>query len=157
MPGDRIKLVDKVVYRNGSALTEPYATHKSAFMDAYRDNFPAGSPPAAQGAEDMLAHHLVNGEVVVPEGKYLSAGAIIATIRGTAATGGFSGREDVLGKPFLIYDSEQPPSGNGAHPTRLGRGFSSSCRLRIRAGTTSLCCCAPWRSHSWLRVETPNS
>jgi len=122
MPGGRIKLVNKVVYRNGSALTEPYATHKSAFMDAYRDNFPAGSPPAAQGAEDMLAHHLVNGEVVVPESKYFLLGDN-RDDSWDSRYWGFSRREDVLGKPFLIYDSKQPPSDSGARPTRWSRIF----------------------------------
>jgi signal peptidase I len=36
--GDPIRLLNKVVYRNGAPLTEPYAKHE-AYIDAYRDNF----------------------------------------------------------------------------------------------------------------------
>ena len=38
-PGDRIKLVNGVVYRNGTRLNEPYAFHKFSY-NAERDNFP---------------------------------------------------------------------------------------------------------------------
>ena len=41
MPGDRIRLVNKQVYRNGVKLDEPYKYHKSDYIDSYRDNFPA--------------------------------------------------------------------------------------------------------------------
>src|SRR5271155_3860727 len=44
VPGDRIKLIDKTVYLNGHALTEPYTIHIFNNTDPYRDNFPAGSP-----------------------------------------------------------------------------------------------------------------
>src|ERR1700746_3516192 len=41
VPGDHIKVVDKVVYRNGKALAEPYARHVSPGLEPYRDNFPS--------------------------------------------------------------------------------------------------------------------
>lgn len=31
MPGDRIRISDKVVYLNGTALDEPYAVHKTPY------------------------------------------------------------------------------------------------------------------------------
>ena len=33
VPGDRIHLVEKRVYRNGAPLDEPYAVHKSSRME----------------------------------------------------------------------------------------------------------------------------
>ena len=39
MPGDRLKIANGVVYRNGSRLNEPYAYHKYAY-DPALDNFP---------------------------------------------------------------------------------------------------------------------
>jgi len=45
VPGDRIRISDKVVYVNGAPQTEPYATHKTEYVDSYRDNFPS-NPPA---------------------------------------------------------------------------------------------------------------
>ena len=74
--GDRIKISDKIVYRNGAPLHEPYAVHKNPYPDSYRDNFPSEPPNTiwAQEAQEMLKHHLVNGEVVVPQGKYFVLG-----------------------------------------------------------------------------------
>src|SRR5436190_5594868 len=69
IPGDRIRIVNKQVYRNGVKLDEPYKVHKSDQIDPYRDNFP--SEPNSMiypGAMDMLQNHVANGEVVVPPG-----------------------------------------------------------------------------------------
>lgn len=41
VPGDRIRTLDQVVYRNGIALQEPYVHHKAGYPDSYRDTFPA--------------------------------------------------------------------------------------------------------------------
>ena len=38
IPGDRIRLVNKEVYRNGVKIDEPYTVHKSDYLDPYRDN-----------------------------------------------------------------------------------------------------------------------
>src|ERR1700739_2893076 len=43
LPGDHVKLVNKQVYVNGKALTEPYAIHMDNLL-TYRDNFPQGEP-----------------------------------------------------------------------------------------------------------------
>ena len=67
VPGDRIRLVNKQLYRNGVKVREPYTFFKTDFIDPYRDNFPAG--PTTQvlpGGLDMLEHNVVKGEVVVP-------------------------------------------------------------------------------------------
>jgi len=39
IPGDRLRLVNKQFYRNGTAVAEPYAKHVSSYVDAYRDVF----------------------------------------------------------------------------------------------------------------------
>src|SRR3954447_7342815 len=67
VPGDRIKLVDKKLYLNGHAATEPYVYNKTEYIDSYRDNFP-GEPNVRvpDAAIDMLTNHLQNDEVVVP-------------------------------------------------------------------------------------------
>jgi signal peptidase I len=41
VPGDRIKLVNKQVFLNGKKLNEPYVMPFTAYIDSYRDNFPA--------------------------------------------------------------------------------------------------------------------
>src|SRR4051794_14287296 len=67
VPGDHIKMVDRLVYRNGLPLHEPYVYHKG-FPEPVRDNFPHEPIPIEypKGEElqrDMLANHIVNGEV----------------------------------------------------------------------------------------------
>jgi signal peptidase I len=103
VPGDRIRLVDKQVYLNGKKLVEPYKIHKTSFIDSYRDNFPGppniGLPPSAM---DMLEHHVVNGEVVVPPDHYFAMG----DNRDNSADSrywGFVPAENIKGKPLLIY------------------------------------------------------
>jgi len=75
VPGDRIRIINKEVYLNGVKLDEPYKVNKTDYIDSYRDNFP--TEPNANvypGALEMLQHHVVNGEVVVPPNSFFSMG-----------------------------------------------------------------------------------
>ena len=106
-PGDRIRISNKIVYRNGAPLAEPYAAHTTSYMDSYRDNFPGepGAPIPSQGME-MLAKHVKDGEVVVPQGNYF----VLGDNRDDSLDSrywGFVPASDVVGKPILIYDSEE--------------------------------------------------
>jgi signal peptidase I len=107
VPGDRIRLENKQLIRNGAPVPEPYVVHRTDYMDAYRDNFPSEAnttlPP--QGAA-MLAQNVKNGEVVVPEGRYF----VLGDNRDDSLDSrywGFVARDQILGKPFLIYASYQ--------------------------------------------------
>ena len=114
IPGDRLRIVNKQLYRNGVAVPEPYATHKTAYVDAYRDNFPSETNVALldSGAR-MLRDNVRDGEVIVPQGQYF----VLGDNRDDSLDSryfGFVPRGDVLGSPFLIYGSfdlkgEQPP------------------------------------------------
>jgi signal peptidase I len=111
VPGDRIRIANKIVYRNGAAIGEPYAVHKTDYVDAYRDNFPSEPgvslyPPA----EEMLRQHTSNGEVVVPEGEYFVLGDN-RDLSLDSRYWGFIGSADLIGKPLLIYDSEEQSAG----------------------------------------------
>ncbi len=104
VPGDRIRLVNKTVFLNGRKLDEPYVVHKTHYLNAYRDNFPTASPDFSlpPEAQDMLDHHMVNGEVVVPPGYYFAMG----DNRDNSADSrywGFVPAENIKGKPLLIY------------------------------------------------------
>src|SRR3984893_17112776 len=73
VPGDHIRVVDKVVYVNGKPLQEPYVQHVASENEPYRDNFPsAPSGPVYDRAREMLAHDVVNGELVVPPESYFA-------------------------------------------------------------------------------------
>src|SRR4249919_3397681 len=63
VPGDRIRIENKQLIRNGARVQEPYKYHKTEYNDSYRDNFP--SQPYLQlseGAIEMLEKHVTNGE-----------------------------------------------------------------------------------------------
>ena len=119
VPGDRIRISNKIVYRNGAALGEPYAVHKTDYVDAYRDNFP-GQPdiPLYSPAEEMLKRHVVNGEVVVPDGEYFVLGDN-RDLSLDSRYWGFIDVDDLIGRPLLIYDSEDPSSGRRVRWGRL--------------------------------------
>ena len=103
VPGDRIHLVDKRLWLNGKPMEEPYVYHKSGYIDPYRDNFP--SEPyfhMLPGAREMLANHVENGEVVVPEGHYFAMG----DNRDNSSDSrywGFVPRANIIGKPLIVY------------------------------------------------------
>jgi signal peptidase I len=108
VPGDRLNLRDKKVYRSGVEVTEPYAQHTSTFIDSYRDNFP--SPPnfpLQKPAVDMLESHVVSGEVVVPADHYF----VMGDNRDDAADSryiGFIQRGDIIGRALVVIVSSDP-------------------------------------------------
>jgi len=104
--GDHIRISRNIVYRNEAALKEPYAIHKAVYPDSYRDNFP--SEPngfLVDAVQEMLKKNVVNGEVVVPEGKYF----VLGDNRDNSLDSrywGFVDAGDLIGKPLMIYHSE---------------------------------------------------
>lgn len=137
IPGDRIRIVNKQVYRNGVKLDEPYKVHKSDQIDPYRDNFP--SEPNSMiypGAMDMLQNHVVNGEVVVPPGTVFAMGDNRDSSLDSRYWG-FVPRENIIGKPLIIYwsydaptDQLQDPAIGFEHLKDLGMNFFSKTRWR---------------------------
>ena len=110
IPGDRIRMVDKQLFLNGVAVEEPYIEHTTPYIDSYRDNFP--SPPNTQifdPAIDMLVNHVVDGEVVVPEGSYFAMGDNRDESLDSRYWG-FVPRENIIGKPLIVYWSYDAPT-----------------------------------------------
>ncbi len=106
-PGDRLKIADGVVYRNGVRLNEPYVYHKYAY-DPALDNFPTACcrPVREELAErlqrEMLEQNSQNGEILVPLNSYFAMG----DNRDNSSDSrywGFVPRENIIGKPLLIY------------------------------------------------------
>ena len=110
VPGDRIRIVNKQVYRNGHKLNEPYKYHKTEYIDPYRDNFP-GQPylQLSERAQDMLDRHVVSGEVVVPADSYFAMGDNRDNSLDSRYWG-FVPRENIIGKPLIIYWSYDAPT-----------------------------------------------
>src|SRR5581483_7740206 len=106
IPGDHIKMVNRIVYRNGVRLNEPYVVNKFPY-DPSRDNFPGEPSPFAEGLQaqlqrDMLENHVVNGEVVVPPNSYFAMGDNRDNSLDSRYWG-FVPRDYIIGKPLLIY------------------------------------------------------
>lgn len=116
VPGDHIKLVDKIVYLNGKPLHEPYVQLKEPGFpqpaDAlhYRDYFPAEPwiGPTDRGLE-MLSSHVVNGELVVPPGQYFAMGDNRLN-SSDSRYWGLVPRENIIGKPLFIFWSYDAPT-----------------------------------------------
>ncbi len=110
LPGDRIRLENGQVIRNGHRLIEPYTQHIANYADAYRDNFPsAPGPLTTPRGCDMLEHHVRGGEVIVPPGTLFALG----DNRDNSVDSrywGFVPREYVVGRPVLVYWSYDAPS-----------------------------------------------
>jgi signal peptidase I len=116
-PGDRIRIVNKQVYRNGSPINEPYKYHKTDYIAPYRDNFPSEPDVMVDhGAIDMLERHVVNGEVVVPPNMYFAMGDNRDNSLDSRYWG-FVPRENIIGKPLIIYWSYDAPSSDLQDPS----------------------------------------
>jgi signal peptidase I len=106
VPGDRIHIVNKQTYVNGVALSEPYKTRKTDYIDSYRDNFPSEANVSIdQRAQDMLRNHVVNAEVVVPPKSYF----VMGDNRDSSLDSrywGFVPQENIIGIPRFIYWSQ---------------------------------------------------
>jgi len=110
VPGDHIRVVDKVVYLNGKPLTEPYAQHIFPNLEPYRDNFPSEPRgPVYDRAKQMLSEHVENGELVVPPGSYFAMGDNRDNSLDSRYWG-FVPRENIIGKPLLIFWSYDAPT-----------------------------------------------
>jgi len=110
LPGDRIRLVDKQVIRNGRRLIEPYTQHIDASIEAFRDNFPEGPQyEVSPRGLNMLRHHVVDGEVVVPPDTFFAMGDNRDNSLDSRFWG-FVPRSYVVGKPLVIYWSYNAPT-----------------------------------------------
>jgi signal peptidase I len=107
VPGDRIRISNGAVYRNGIRLNEPYAYHKYEY-DPSLDYFPwqccrpVKEELAREAQRNMLERNVISGEVVVPANQYFAMG----DNRDNSSDGrywGFVPRGNIIGKPFVIY------------------------------------------------------
>jgi len=128
VPGDHIRIVDKVVYLNGKALVEPYTQHVFPGLEPYRDNFPSEpAGPVVDRAREMLANHVVAGELVVPPGNYFAMGDNRDNSLDSRYWG-FVPRENIIGKPLVIFWSYDAPTedwvdAGSSHYVDLAKNF----------------------------------
>jgi signal peptidase I len=117
LPGDHVKIVDKQVFVNGVALSEPYKIHKSppgSYADPFRDFFPPKPHPGRiyRGIDEdpyWYEDFAQNGEIIVPPGQYFAMG----DNRDNSADSrywGFVRRELIVGKGLIVYWSYETDS-----------------------------------------------
>ena len=116
--GDRIRLVDKQLFVNGTRVVEPYVQHLPNNTDAWRDNFPRLNFGGAGVEGDWYSEMrglVRDNQLVVPEGHYF----VMGDNRDQSSDSrywGFVPRENVVGRPLLVYwslrklDDDEPPS-----------------------------------------------
>jgi len=111
VPGDHIRFENQELILNGHKVKEPYTLHSAPYPDQYRDNFPAAPPnmPLRPRAAEMLAEHVVNGELVVPEG-FVYAMGDNRDDSDDSRYWGLVPRENIVGTPLIIYWSYDAPT-----------------------------------------------
>jgi signal peptidase I len=111
VPGDRVRLFNGQVEVNGVVLNEPYAIHLSRTHDVFRDDFPRGGMALQVEARWWLQMRKLveDGELIVPEKSYF----VLGDNRDESLDSrywGFVPRENIIGRPLLIYWSFRSPS-----------------------------------------------
>ena len=105
LPGDRIHLLNKQVFVNGTPLVEPYTIYRSSQPNFYRDDFP--TTRYIDGNVDshwwiQMRKLIEDGNLIVPAGYYF----VLGDNRDESLDSrywGFVPRENIEGKPLVIY------------------------------------------------------
>ena len=131
VPGDHIRLVNKQVVVNGTPVREPYVVFHSPMPDAYRDDFPAPNYVSANVEAAWwkeMRDVVKKGELIVPADKYF----VLGDNRDESLDSrywGFVPRENVIGRPLVIYwsfrrdDDDDGPSPADGKLNRLAAVF----------------------------------
>jgi len=123
--GDRIKIVDQQVYRNGQKLDEPYAYHDpAAAYDPFLYNFPPSSKEELLFSmqpewSQEIFNYVHDGEIVVPPGKYFAMGDN-RDHSWDSRYWGFVDREAIMGGPVVIYWSVETAEDDGNEQPSFG-------------------------------------
>jgi signal peptidase I len=126
VPGDKIRLINKRVYVNGMPLNEPYV-HYFRDHHPYRDEFPKLDLDLMEGVNGAwwreMKKLVVDNQLIVPEGNYF----VMGDNRDDSLDSrywGFVPRENIVGRPLVIYwsmRSPDPPPGQLTTSDKLNR------------------------------------
>jgi signal peptidase I len=112
LPGDRVHLHQGRVYVNGQLVQDQaYALHNWLQYDSYRDDFPNDAYISSDVNSSwwVQMHHTIhNGELIVPPNQYF----VLGDNRDHSLDSrywGFVPRENIIGRPLVIYWSMKQP------------------------------------------------
>jgi signal peptidase I len=109
VPGDRIRLVNRELFVNGVPQHEVYVRYSSSLHDVFRDEFPRVNVvvPGLEAAWwEQMKKLVEDGQLIVPEGHYF----VLGDNRDESLDSrywGFVPRENIVGRPLIIYWSVQ--------------------------------------------------
>lgn len=109
VPGDRLRMVNKTVYIDGTPLNEPYVRFIEPPNNMFRDNFPRTDIPVfnMEGKWWLEMRKLVeDGELIIPQGNYFVMGDNRDDSQDSRYWG-FVPRENIIGRPLVIYWSRK--------------------------------------------------
>ncbi len=129
IPGDRIHLRNGIVYLNGVAQTESYAAKTTyATYSPYVDDFPLISPRDQFGVTpewaEQMPGYLQGDDLVIPPGKYFAMGDNRDNSLDSRYWG-FVPRENIVGRPLLVYWSINMPESSDEHPPLADQASST--------------------------------
>jgi signal peptidase I len=116
VPGDHLRMISKKVWINGKPIDEPYVRFLEPPNNMFRDNFPRTDIPALglEGKWWLEMRKLVeDGQLIIPEGHYFVMGDNRDDSQDSRYWG-FVPRENIIGRPLLIYWSVQDWDRNSA-------------------------------------------
>lgn len=112
VPGDRIRLVNKQVFINGVPQKQGFAQFIAKVRDPYRDDFPqTDSPDYGVDAKwwKQMPKLVEDHQLIVPEESYFVLGDNRDDSQDSRYWG-FVPRENVIGRPLMIYWSSANPN-----------------------------------------------
>ena len=142
VPGDRIRLVNKQVYPQRQAARRAVRLSQDRIHRFLPRQFPQRAQCARRRRRrmDMLLNHVENGEVVVPPDCYFAMGDNRDSSLDSRYWG-FVPRDNIIGKPLIIYWSYDAPTEELAEPVDQhrppGRSGASTSPPRRAGGAPS--------------------
>jgi len=124
IPGDHIRIRNGIVILNGVAQEQPHAQpttleNHSDFLDEFPSVAPVATEDPGEGTPEAWAidfpNRIVNGELVVPPGKYFMMGDNRHDSLDSRYWG-FVPRENIVGRPLFNYWSFKTPDDQYEQP-----------------------------------------